>query len=212
MNLRNDRGITIVEIILAMSFTVVVMVILFAALRLGYKAQEAGDKKAEGTQRVRIITDRLNWLIRGAYPYTINKDGKNLIFFRGRSDSVGLVTSSIDSRGKGPEDLAGLKWVTISSDGEGLKITEKVFFLEDVFEERGGKTYVLDPDIKKLSFEYYDLPEEEEEEGEWVSEWDEEEKPYLPSAVRLTITYMQDGRETEMPEIIAAIHVRKKLK
>ena len=41
---------------------------------------------------------------------------------------------------------------------EGLKVREKVFFLEDVFDDEGGKEYLLDPEVKKLEFEYYDIP------------------------------------------------------
>jgi hypothetical protein len=211
MTLKNERGITIVEIILAMSFTVVIMVILFAALRLGYKAQETGDRRAEETQKIRIIADRIQWLLRGAYPYIVTQNGKQVLYFRGRSDSVGFVTTSVDARGKGPEDRAGLKWVSVFSDREGLKITEKVFFLEDVFEESGGKTYSLEPDIKKFSFEYFDFPENEKT-GKWVSDWNEEEKDYLPSAVRVMITFIQNNREVVMPELVVSLPVQKKMR
>lgn len=209
MTLNNNRGITIVEIILAMSFTVVIMVILFAALRLGYKAQETGDRRAEETQKIRIIADRIQWLFRGAYPYISLEKGKRKLYFKGTSDSAGFVTTSIDARGKGPEDMAGLKWVSIFTGSKGLQITEKVFFLEEVFEDSGGKTYVLDPDIRKLSFEYFDLPEDTGD-GEWVSSWDEEEKDYLPAAVKVRIAYSRNNREVEMPELIIALQVRKK--
>ena len=47
------------------------------------------------------------------------------------------------------------------SDREGLKMREKVFFLEDVFEDDGGKVYLLDPEVKTLELEYYDIPEDE---------------------------------------------------
>ena len=212
MRPRNNRGFTLVEIILAMSFTAVIVIILFAALRLGYRAQEKGDARAEDSQRVRIITDRLNWLLRGAYPYTVSKGGKPKLFFSGTSGSIGLVTTSVDARSKGPEDLPGLKWISIFTDSKGLETTEKVFFLEDVFDETGGKTYLLDPDVRKLAFEYFDLPPDQTAEGEWVADWDGEEKPYLPSAIRVTITYTKNGREAEMPEMIVAIHTIKKLR
>lgn len=209
MILKNNRGLTIVEIILAMSFTVVIMVILFAALRLGYKAQETGDRRAEETQKVRILADRIQWLLRGAYPYSVLVKGKQKLYFKGRSDSVGFVTTSVDPRGKGPEDRAGLKWVVISAYRDGLKITEKVYFLEDVFEEGGGKDYILEPDIRKLSFEYYDLPENEKT-GEWISSWDEDEKDYLPAAVKVKLSYNQHNQEVSLPDLVITLHAQKK--
>ncbi|MBI5101495.1 MAG: hypothetical protein HZB33_06645 [Nitrospirae bacterium] len=113
MNLRNNRGLTIVELVLAMSFSIVVIVILFAALRLGYKSQEKGASKAETLQKARIISDRTAWLIRGIYPFSVRKPSVNKIFFEGKSDRVGFVTTSNENYGTGPEDRAGLKWVTI---------------------------------------------------------------------------------------------------
>jgi hypothetical protein len=86
-------------------------------------------------------------------------------------------------------------------DTEGLKVREKVFFLEDVFDDDGGKVYLLDPEVKKLEFEYYDIPEDETQ-GDWVSEWDSDEKEYIPAAVKFRITFEHEGKTIVMPEII----------
>jgi len=119
------------------------------------------------------------------------------------------VTSSVDTYGKGPEDRAGLKWVSLYTDREGLKTREKVFFIKDAAEDSGGKVYLLDPDVKKLEIEYLDIPEDEEQ-GTWVSDWDGEEKEYLPAAVKVKITLEYEGREIGIPELIVHIHAKKK--
>ncbi|MHB8880355.1 MAG: PulJ/GspJ family protein [Thermodesulfovibrionales bacterium] len=210
MNLRNDRGLTIVELILALSFSIVVVVILFSALRLAYKSQEKGISKTEALQKVRIISDRITWLIRGAYPYSRLISGKERLYFQGKSDSLGFVTSSVDNDAAGPLEKAGLKWVRLYHDREGLKTNENIFFSEDALEEKGGKTYTLDPSVRKISFAYYDLPEDKKT-GEWVTDWDPEEKMYMPSAVRITILYEEKGQETAMPELVVSIHTQKKM-
>ncbi len=207
-------GFTLVEIILAMSLAIVIMVILFSALRLGYRAQERGGARAEATQKLRIINDRISWLIRGIYPYVINQPDMRKIAFEGASDRIGFVTTSVDSYATGPEDRAGLKWVSISADNKGLRIREKVFFLPELVEESGGRDYVLDPGVKKLEFSYFDLkPEktEKEKEGEWVAEWDTADKQYLPAAVKVKITLEQNGRNEPMPEMIVRLNVLTKL-
>lgn len=209
-NLSSDRrGYTLLELLIALALAAILLVILFSALRLAHKSQTKGAERAEFTQKVRIIQDRLSWLIRGAYPYMVNNpDGKKL-YFQGEDDRVGLVTTSVDTFGRGPEDRAGLKWVSISVEDKGLLIREKVYFLKDVFDDDGGREFYLDPDVKKIAFEYFDVPDDKEQ-GEWVSDWDPDEKDYLPSAVKYTLTLEVKGKKVELPEMVVAIRTTRK--
>lgn len=205
----SQAGYTLLELLIAMALAAVLLVILFAALRLAHKSQTKGTELAELTQKIRILEDRLSWLIRGAYPYLVTKpDGKKL-YFSGQDDRIGFVTTSVDSFGKGPEDRAGLKWVSISAGNKGLMIREKVYFLEDVFDDDGGKEFLFDPDVKKLEFEYFDIPDDKDQ-GDWVSDWDPDEKDHLPSAVKFRITIEVKGKKIELPETIVAIRTTRK--
>jgi len=205
---RQNRGFTLIELVIALSLSAVVVIILLAAMRLAYKSQAKGAEKVEMAQKIRLLEDRITWLLRGAYPYYVKKTDEERIFFKGESDQIGFVTSSVDSYGKGPEDLPGLKWVSFFTDREGLQMREKVFFLEDVFEDDGGKVYLLDPEVKTLELEYYDIPENEKQ-GDWVSEWDPEDKTYLPEAVKFTITLEQGGKTIVLPEIVVRINAQR---
>ena len=207
---QQNKGFTLIELVIALTLSVVIVVILLAAMRLAYKSQAKGAEKIDTSQRIRMLGDRVTWLLRGAYPYffkKINEDEQKL-FFSGESDKIGFVTTSVDSYGKGPEDAAGLKWVSIFLDDEGLKLREKVYFLEDVFEDEGGKVYLLDPEVKKLEFEYYDIPDDETQ-GEWVEEWDPEEKENIPAAVKFRITLEHEGKTVVMPEIIVKLNAQR---
>jgi type II secretion system protein J len=202
-------GFTLLELLIAITLSIVIFLILFSAMRLGYESQEKGSEAAEVTQKVRIIGDRITWLIRGAYPFFRKESGEKKFFFEGESERIGFVTTSVDVYGQGPEDRAGLKWVSIFKDNNNLTIREKVFFLEDVFDDSGGKVYVLDPEVKELEFEYFDIPEDETE-GDWVSEWDPDENEYLPSAVRVNIVFTHNGKTIDIPEIIVRINTNKR--
>lgn len=204
MTLRN-KGFTLIELVIGLSLSVVIVVILFSAMRLTYKSQSRGAEKIETSQKIRIIGDRMTWLIRGAYPFFDRKTEEGKLFFEGKSDRIGFVTTSIDRYGKGPEDLAGLKWVSIFTDSEGLKIREKVFFLEDVFDDDKGNVYLLAPGVTKIKFEYYDIPEDEKQ-GDWQSDWDPDEKKNIPAAVKFLITLDQDGKPLDLPGIIVRIN------
>lgn len=204
---QKNKGFTLIELVIALTLSVVIVVILLAAMRLAYKSQAKGAEKIDMAQKIRLLGDRLTWLIRGAYPFFSKKLDEQKLFFAGESDKIGFVTTSVDSYGKGPEDLAGLKWVSVFLDSEGLKVREKVFFLEDVFDDDGGKVYLLAPEVKKLEFEYYDIPEGEKK-GDWVSDWDADEKEYIPAAVKFKITLEHEGKTIEMPEIIVRINAQ----
>jgi len=209
MDLKNRSGFTLVELLIAITLSIVIFIILLAAMRLGYKSQEAGTARSEQAQKVRIICDRVAWLLRGTYPFYLNKLDQQKLFFDGKSDQAGFVTSSVDAYGSGPEDQGGLKWVSIYTDKDGLKIREKVYFLEDVFDDSGGKVYLLDPDVNTIAFEYLDIPEGEKQ-GSWVSEWDPDDKETLPAAVKVQMTMERGGRKIELPELIVRITAQRR--
>jgi len=209
MELKNKRGFTLLELLIALSLSIVILIILFAALRLGYKSEAKGTERSEQAQKVRIVSDRITWLLRGTYPFYLNTPDEQKLYFEGKSDRVSFVTSSVDAHGSGPEDQAGLKWASIFSDKEGLKIREKVYFLKDVFEDSGGKVFLLDPEVNKIEFEYLDIPEGEKQ-GSWVSEWDPEDKETLPAAVKVLMTMEKEGKKIELPELIVRIASQRK--
>jgi prepilin-type N-terminal cleavage/methylation domain-containing protein len=206
---RKNEGFTLIELVIALTLSLVIVVILLAAMRLTYKSQAKGTEKIDTTQKIRMLGDRITWLIRGTYPYFMQKTDtqEQKLYFAGEDDKIGFVTASVDSYGKGPEDLAGLKWVSVFMDSEGLKIREKVFFRGDIFDDSGGKVYLLDPEVKKLEFEYYDMPEDATQ-GDWVSEWDPDEKEYIPAAVKFKITLEHEGKSIVIPEIIVRINAQ----
>lgn len=205
---QQNRGFTLIELVISMALSAVIVIILLAAMRLAYKSQAKGAEKVDMAQKIRLLEDRITWLLRGAYPFFFKKTDEERIFFKGESDRIGFVTSSVDKYGKGPEDLGGLKWVSFFTDREGLQMREKVFFLEDVFEDEDGKVYMLDPEVKSLDLEYYDIPEDEKQ-GDWVSEWDPEEKTYLPEAVKFKITLEHEGKTIVLPEIVVRINAQR---
>ena len=211
MRLRNNRGFTLLELLIAITLSILILVVLGSAMRLGYKSQAKGTERGEMMQKMRILEDRIAWLIRGVYPFYLKKPDEKKIFFDGKSDQVGFVTSSIDTHGTGPEDTAGLKWVSIFVDSEGLKIREKIFFLEDVFDDSNGKVYLLDPEVRKIEFEFFEIKEDEKQ-GSWISEWDPSDKETIPAAVKVKMTLERNGQKIEIPEMIVKTAVQRKLK
>jgi hypothetical protein len=212
MKKRSDGGFTLLEIMLALVITAGIFLLLFSALRLGHRSQEKGMERDEISQHIRILNDRLAWLIRGAYPYSIKIEGEETLQFEGSAGSLGFVTTSTDIYSEDPEDAAGLKWVTIYSDGGGLRMKERIFFMGGETAGEEEKELVLDPDVTGIAFKYLDLGgageggEEAEEEGDiWVEVWDTEEKDYLPAAIKADITLTILEKEIQLPPVLARV-------
>jgi len=74
----------------------------------------------------------------------------------------------------------------------------------DIFEEKESmdkdEMEVLDQQVTAIQFEYYKLKSgktEGEGEGEWEEKWDAEKERALPNAVRVELTFEEEGREED---------------
>lgn len=208
---RTDRvgGFTLLELVIALSITSLILVFIGSAFFMSYRSEEKASEREELLQRIRIINERLTWLIRGAYPFVkVSSDG-NILYFSGKGDSIGFVTTSTLSR-SAIEERAGLTYMNIFLDNNSLKVIEKLFFEKDIFEGSGGREYILFDNINSIRFEYLD-GEAETGSDRWVSEWLPDEKDYLPSAVRITLTIIHRGSIIDIPPIVVNIQTRKRL-
>jgi prepilin-type N-terminal cleavage/methylation domain-containing protein len=207
MKRNRHGGFTLLEILFGLAITAVVLVILLAALRMGQRSQEKGLQRAEFAQRMRATSDRLSWLLEGAYPYryTDPEDKeKEYVLFRGGASSVEFVTTSTDEYSGGPEDRAGLKFVRIFADSEGLKASEMVFFMGAAESPEEEGTFVFGPRVMSAAFEYMDV-DPESGESVWLESWDNTEKDYIPAAVRVSMSIMHGEEAKDIPPVVARL-------
>ena len=47
MNLNDKSGLTLLELIIAMTLSIIILITLFAGMRVSYKSQESGYKKTK---------------------------------------------------------------------------------------------------------------------------------------------------------------------
>ena len=95
-------------------------------------------------------------------------------------------------------------------DGEdGLVVVERDALRSDIFEERNSidedEIEVLDSNVTSIKLEYYELKsgkEEGEGEGEWKEQWDAEKEKTLPHAVKVELTFEEEGKREEGEEEI----------
>lgn len=201
--MKRAKGFTLIEILIAFSLSGLIFVLLFASLWQTQKFREKGEQRQRATQKSRILSDRLSWLLKGAYPYSIKEEGKILIFFKGTPRSLGFVTTSVDRYSNEPWDRAGLKWVELSGGENGLMMRENIYFLRENLDSQGGSERVLDPDVKDIEFSYLYIDGTGNE--IWTSEWEPKEKERLPLGVRVRVGVEINGKRFDVPEIFVKI-------
>lgn len=200
----NRRGITLIELVIAITLTAIVIGMLLGAMRLAYRSEEKGRERSEVAQHMRIVTDRLTWLIHGAYPYKQEDEDtkeKHMVF-KGDASSMGFVTTSVDPFTHTPTNNAGLKWIVISASN-GLMVQEAMFYDQEIRADKVREnTFIIDPTVRDMQFSYLFTSEESEE---WLPRWDITEHDCLPAAVRIKLNLVQGSREIDMPPLVIAV-------
>lgn len=201
--MRDNRGLTLVEVVLSLAIVGMMVGVLFTVLRMGHRAEDKGAERLEVSQKVMVVSDRLSWLLAGAYPYRQRdiEGGDEYLFFEGGVDSIGFVTTSVDTYSRDVADMPGMKYVRLGLDDKGLGVSERPFYSDD---ESAFRRYVLDPDAASLEIEYLE-PDPDDGPPQWVGNWDTDTRDFLPLAVLLRITTSAGGRKVVVPPIIVSI-------
>ncbi len=203
----NRRGFTLMELLIALAISAVMLVVLASSMMMGYRSDEKAGERQEETQTLRVLSERLTHLIRGAYPFRKRTDDGMVTFFEGKEDSLAFVTSSTSDYSGSLPDRAGLKGVRIFLKGEKLMMKEYIFFSEDLLSGEDEEGVVLADGVEELKFTFLDPTEDNG--GDWVEEWSPEEES-LPAAVKAEIRLAVNGRKVYFPPLIIKIESRER--
>lgn len=190
-----QNGFTLIEVTIAITLTVLIVVTLYGAFYLSHRAVVKSQRRSEESQRLRSAGDLLASYIRSAYPYRPSREAP-AIFFSGQGERLTFVSAL--SSGMGGRGMAE---ITISwedeGDGAGHLALEETAPLRLGGQGEGsgyGNSVVLAEGVRELQIEYLDPQSEEEH---WVDQWDGTEKRILPRAVRLRYLE-QNGAEIRL--------------
>jgi prepilin-type N-terminal cleavage/methylation domain-containing protein len=167
MHSHNNRGFTLIELIVALTVMMMVMTVAFAAFRTGLNAWERGTKAAERLER-RSIVERL---IRRQLPLAMRGN-----LFQGKTDRLEFVAdySLVDGAG----DFRQIDYAI----EQGRFLYSEKPLLEFVEDEEPVPSTVL-AELKQISFEF--LGADSQKMPAWVEEWDATNG--VPPAVRVRL-------------------------
>lgn len=185
--IRDDAGLTLVEVLIAVTILAAIVVVMASALRVGTRAWEAGDRRAAAQQELRAMVELLTDTLSSAVPYRgrIGEVAERGVLFVGEADEVRFVTTTPPMFLDVP--VAPFHAVTLRhlADERELRLTERLVPTDEPFGE--DPYLVLSRAVSRVRFEYRD------EEGLWQDQWDRTRNA-LPVTIRVELTVRDPGR------------------
>jgi general secretion pathway protein J len=187
----DEKGFTLLELLISIAILGIIIVILVGALRLGFRSVDTGEKKIDSIERMRVSLSIIDSQIQSQIPLSYEAEGVTQYYFSGARDSLQLSTNySIWGGQKGYVIVS----YRVSSEEEGkavLYASEHIVGVEDVKE-----TKLLDA-FDDIYFEYfYKGPTDEV--GNWVEEWTDTSQ--MPSKIKIHL--IKGGKD--LPLIVPA--------
>lgn len=198
---RDERGFTMLELIIALSIVAALLAITFGGLRVGLAAWRQGEDRAEAHQHVRGVALSLARVVAGAHPYTASRAEAPdpVILFRGEAQRLEFVTQSPPGAFQMPIAFAAVVIELATGEKPGLVVRQRAVPNREPFSEMA--VIVEDASVTSLTFGYLD------EGGGWQETWDAEENKTLPRAVRLTVEIVTAGRTEALPPMTIPLRV-----
>jgi len=200
--LGDGRGMTLLEVILALAILAVIVVVLVTSLRVGVRAWEAGEERAALQQEIRAVVELLTEALSAAYPYRGRLGGglERVVLFQGEADEVRLVTTA-------PPvglDAPAVRFHAVAlgpATEDGLGVVERLVPAEEPF-GKDPRT-LLSRVVTGIRLRYLD------ETGVWQERWDGRTAAGLPLAVRVELNLREGARADAVPAFVVPIPLGK---
>ena len=173
-------GFTLLEMVLAITVLVIIVVIIGGAMRLGYRSAEKGEKKIEFSERLRRSIDILESQIQSSLPLGVQEQGESHPYFSGGRKGLTVATNSSVWDGRRGYVVAEYVVRGEASGKESLFVTER-----SVGMEAGSETVLL-KECDSVEFDYLEKGLTEDE-AKWVGDWSSAEE--APERIRVIIRY-----------------------
>jgi hypothetical protein len=184
---------------LAVSILAVVVLLATAALRVGLRAWEAGQRRADLQQENRALVELISEALAGASPYQgrLGDSPDRVVLFQGEPDEVRFVTSAAPLALDAP--TAPFHAVVLGrKDPEALRLLERLVPSDEPF--ASGPERVLSRSVTRFTLAYRD------EFGTWQERWDGRDLGALPTAVRFELAI----GSRSAPAVVVALPLGKR--
>lgn len=198
----NQDGFTLIEIMIAMTLSVILLAIVTAGTRAVVDEwQERSTGPFEERVDTGLILLQIEQALLGASPHSyVDQDTlEQNVFFVGTEESVTWV-SSVSPQAR--QQMTA--WELTGAEREGVILKSVPAFADNPMERLEESTGTLVLPGYELTLSYLTL--DQVERPEWLDEWDGVEYQILPMAVRLVLTAPDDSDAADVELVVPVLN------
>lgn len=188
--LNRAAGFTLLELIISISLFAIIVLIVAGAASLGYRSFSSGERKLNAIERLRSSLTIIDAQVQSGVPLTLEDGGVKQYYFMGEQDALKFSTNySIWGGQKG--------YVIVNYRVEADDHGKRTLFATEykVGMENTQETKLLEG-FDEITFDYF-KQDATEEEGEWISQWIDEEM--MPTRIRINLVQGSKSLSYIMP-------------
>lgn len=171
-----SAGFTLLEVLVSIALITLIVAIVGASMRMGYRSIEKGENKATALERFKVSLSLMDAQIQSAIPLKTTDDEINRYLFEGKKDSLKFASNySLMGGQKGYAVVA----YSVQADADN-RCT--LFIQENTVGMENQKEIKLLEGFDDIHFEYF-FKDPTAEEGQWVEEWTD--TTAMPEKVRI---------------------------
>jgi len=188
--LNRVAGFTLLELIISITLVAIIVLIISVAANLGYRSFNAGEKKMNAVERLRSSLTIIDAQIQSGVPLTSEDGGVKQYNFMGEQDSLKFSTNYSIWGGQRGYVIVNYR---VDTDDRG----KRTLFASEykVGMENQKETKLLEG-FDEITFDYY-KQDATEEEGEWITQWVDEEM--MPTRIRINLVRGSNSLSYIMP-------------
>jgi general secretion pathway protein J len=188
--LNRVAGFTLLELIISITLVAIIVLIISVAANLGYRSFNAGEKKMNAVERLRSSLTIIDAQIQSGVPLTLEEGGVKQYNFMGEQDSLKFSTNYSIWGGQRGYVIVNYR---VDTDDRG----KRTLFASEykVGMENQKETKLLEG-FDEITFDYY-RQDATEEEGEWITQWVDEEM--MPTRIRINLVRGSNSLSYIMP-------------
>jgi len=177
---RAHAGFTLLEVLVSIALITLIVAIVGASMRMGYRSMEKGEKKTTALERFKVSLSLMDAQIQSAVPLKTADDEINQYLFEGKKDSLKFASNY--SLIGGQKGYAVVTY-TVQSDADNKRT---LFIEENTVGLENQKELKLLEGLEDIHFEYF-FKDPTAEEGQWIEEWTD--TTVLPEKVRIHLIW-----------------------